>query len=241
MSEQFRFLLLNLPNLIIGFPGNRPGGLIMSLTLALLGIAVGFVVAILLSIASESRYKPVQTAAFFYVQLFRGIPLVLLLLIMHQILGYGRYLNLPRTPLLSALITLILYSSAYQAEIVRAGLRAVPGNVIDSARLMGSTPGYLYRTIRLRYAVHVMLPALTGQAISLFKDTSVVVILGVAELMTVARIALGSDIGNAPFWVPLYLVVGLLYFCIAFGLSRAAQRWERIHHNSDLTVSLANY
>ncbi|MCP5011156.1 MAG: ABC transporter permease subunit, partial [Aestuariibacter sp.] len=148
---------------------------------------------------------------------------------------------IPRTPFISALLTLILYSSAYQAEIVRAGLQAVPATMVDAARLLGSRPAQLYRFIKLRYAIHVMLPALTGQAISLFKDTSVVVILGVAELMTVARIALGSDIGNTPFWVSLYLLVGLLYFVVAFSLSRGAHRWERAHQTSDLTVSLANY
>ncbi len=86
-----------------------------------------------------------------------------------------------------------------------------------------------------------MLPAFTGQAVSLFKDTSVVIILGVAELMTVARIALGSDVGNAPYWVALFLVVGFLYFIVAFSLSRLAQRWERSHRRGDLVHTLANY
>ncbi|MCP5098329.1 MAG: ABC transporter permease subunit, partial [Chloroflexi bacterium] len=140
MNDQLNFLLKNLPNLIIGFPGNRPGGLIMSMVLAAVGIGIGFAIAILIGTAYESRHKPVRIAAQLYVQVFRGIPLVLLLLIVHQLLRYGRFLSIPRTPFISALLTLILYSSAYQAEIVRAGLQAVPATMVDAARLLGSRP-----------------------------------------------------------------------------------------------------
>ena len=85
-----------------------------------------------------------------------------------------------------------------------------------------------------------MRPSFAGQAISLFKDTSVVVILGVAELMTVARIVLGSDVGNAPYWVSLFLLVGFFYFVVAFTLSRLSLRWEKGHRTTDLVHSLAN-
>lgn len=241
MSDQIAFLLKNIPNLLLGFPGQRPGGLVMSLLLAAVAIGLGFMLAVLLGRGYESRHRAVRLAVHAYVQVFRGIPLILLLLIMHQALRYGRLVGLSRTPLLSALVTLVLYSSAYQAEIVRAGLLSVPERMVESARLMGSNQRQVYRRIKLRYTLHVMLPAFTGQAISLFKDTSVIIILGVAELMTVARIALGSDVENAPFWVSLYLVVGFFYFVVAFTLSRMAQRWEGNHQSGDLTHSLANY
>ena len=97
----------------------------------------------------------------------------------------------PRT---SALVALALYTSAYQAEILRAGLATVPLELVESARLMGSPPYQVYLLIKMRYVLRVMLPAFTGQAISLFKDTSVVVVIGVAEVMTIARMALGADV-----------------------------------------------
>jgi general L-amino acid transport system permease protein len=241
MSEQIAFLLKNIPNLLVGFPGHRPGGLMMSLLLAGVAISLGFALAVLLGRGYESRHRAVRLAVHVYVQVFRGIPLILLLLIMHQLLRYGRLVGLSRTPLLSALVTLVLYSSAYQAEIVRAGLLSVPERLVESARLMGSNRWQVYWRIKLRYTLHVMLPAFTGQAISLFKDTSVVIILGVAELMTVARITLGSDVKNAPFWVGLYMMVGLFYFVVAFTLSRIALRREGNHQIGGLTHSLANY
>ena len=86
-----------------------------------------------------------------------------------------------------------------------------------------------------------MSPAFVGQTISLFKDTSVLIIIGIAELMTTARIILGSEVSNASYWVGLYLFVGFWYFCIAFGFSQLARRWENKSRSGDLVHSLANY
>jgi His/Glu/Gln/Arg/opine family amino acid ABC transporter permease subunit len=240
VSDQLDFLIRNLPNLLFGFPGQRPGGLTLSLILAVLAIALGFLLAIVVAAGRESPLRPLRWLARGYVEIFRGIPLILLLLLVYQIIGGSRFgLNLsPRT---SAVVTLALYSGAYQTEILRAGLKAVPSQLVDSARLMGSSPWQLYRFIRLRYAFQVMLPAFTGQAISLFKDTSVVIIIGVAELMTVARAVLGSDIRNTPYWVSLYVLAGGLYFALAFSLSMVARRWETRRQSQDLVHSLANY
>ena len=241
MSNQIAFLLDNVVNLLIGFPGQRPGGLIMSLFLAMVALILGFAIAVIIGTVYESKRRSFRCLAYLYVQFFRGVPLILLLLLVHQLLGYGRQFGLNRTALTSALVALTLYSSAYQAEIVRAGLRAVPDQLTESATLLGSTPHQTYWRIKLRYSWQVMLPAFTGQAISLFKDTSVVIIIGVADLMTTARIALGSDVNNAPYWVALYLVVGLFYFAVAFGVSRFAQHRERQTQTAELIHSLANY
>jgi len=241
MSEELAFILKNIPNLLIGFPNHRPGGLLMTLFLAITAVFLGFILALLLGTIYESKHRPIRLLAHGYVQLFRGIPLILLLLLTHQLLGNGRRFGFERTVLTSALVALTLYSSAYQAEIVRAGLQAAPSHLVESARLLGADKRQAYWHIQLGYALRIMLPAFVGQAISLFKDTSVVVVLGVAELMTVAQIALGSDVGNAPYWVPIFLVVGFFYFIVAFTLSRTAQKWERNHPAGDLIFSLANY
>lgn len=240
MAEHLTFLLEKLPVLLIGFPGQRPGGLLLSVLLAVLAVAVGFGLAIPISSGERSPRRWMRWPAVAYVELFRGLPLILLLVLVHQGVGGVRF-GLNWSPRTSALVALTLYTSAYQAEILRAGLARVPQELVESARLMGSSPAQVYVLIRLRYAVGVMLPAFTGQAISLFKDTSVVVVIGVAEVMTVARMALGADVTNAPYWVSMYSFVGVLYFIIAFGLSRLAQSWERRNRRPDLVHSLANY
>ena len=119
-------------------------------------------------------------------------------------------------------------------------MRSVPTGIVDSARLAGSSSWQVYRLVKLPYSLRVMQPALSGQGITLFKDTSVVVIIGVADLTTTARIVLGGDVGNTSYWVATYLVVGLLYFVVAFGLSRLALRVEGRFRAGDLVHSLAD-
>ena len=240
MNDHLSFLIEKLPVLLFGFPAQRPGGLALSLLLALLAVAVGFCLAMPVSSAERSRCRPLRWCAIAYVELFRGLPLILLLLLVHQGLGGARF-GLNWSPRISALVALILYSSAYQTEILRAGLATVPLELVESARLMGSRPRQLYILVKLPYALRVMLPAFTGQAISLFKDTSVLVVIGVAELMTVARMALGADVANAPYWVTMYSFVRVLYFVIAFGLSRLSRRWEQRSRHPALGHSFLSY
>ena len=239
MSEQIEFIIENLPNLLFGFPGHRPGGLLMSLVLALFGVGVGFVLALAVAGLLSSRFRAARWLAGGYIQVFRGVPLILLLLIVHQLLRGATVPGTVSTPLLAAFIALVLYSSSYQADIVHTGLRAVPATLVDDARLLGGSRWQVFSKVKLPYGLRVMQPALTGQGITLFKDTSVVVILGVADLTTNARIALGSDVTNAPYWVATYVTVGLLYFAVAFGVSRLARRGERRLRHSDLVHSLA--
>ena len=240
MPDQLAFLIENLPHLLIGFPGHRPGGLLLSVFLAAVAVGLGFLIALPLGSGSDSDLWPVRWLCRLYIELFRGLPLILLLILVHQMSGRLR-LGIDLTPRMSAIIALTLYSSAYQAELVRAGLRLVPNQLVETAQSMGSTPWQAFCFVKLPYALRVMLPAFTGEAISLFKDTSVVVIIGVAELMTVARMVLGGDVSNAPYWVGMYLMVGLLYFGVAFTLSQLAERWERRTKMGDLVHSLANY
>ena len=240
MNDHLSFLIEKLPILLFGFAGQRPGGLTLSLILAVLAVAVGFCLAMPVSSAERSRWRPLRWCAIAYVEVFRGLPLILLLILVHQGLGGVRF-GLNWSPRISALVALTLYSSAYQAEILRAGLATVPLELVESARLMGSRPRQVYVLVKLRYALRVMQPAFTGQAISLFKDTSVVVVIGVAEVMTIARMALGADVTNAPYWVTMYSFVGVLYFVIAFGLSRLSQRWEQRSRQPDLVHSFFGY
>lgn len=238
--ETLQFLLRNLPNLLVGFPEQRPGGVLLSVLLALFSVGIGFAVAALVGSGRESRHIFIRRVCQWYVDLIRGLPFILLLILIHQVVGTRRF-GLDLSASAAALIALVLYSSAYQAEIVRAGLRAVPTQIVDTARVVGGSPWQVFQRVKLRYAFRVMLPALTGQAISLFKDTSVLVVIGVAELMTVSRSVLGSDVTNNARWVSLYLFVGFIYFSIAFSVSRLAQRWERRNRSDDLVHSLANY
>ena len=240
MPDQIDFLISNLTNLLIGFPGQRPGGLLLSILLALIGIGAGFMIGLIVGSGRGSRFSLIRGASRAFIEVFRGLPLILLLVLIHQVIG-GRRFGLDISPRTAALISLALYSGAYQAEIVHAGLRATPSQLVESARVIGGSPWQVFRWIKLRYALRVMFPAFVGQAISLFKDTSVVVIIGVADLMMIGRAVLGSDVKNLSNWVGLYLFVGFLYFIVAFGFSILARRSERARQSIDLVHSLANF
>jgi len=223
MSDQLDFVFRQLPNLLWGFPNNRPGGLVLSILLSAGAIAVGFVFAAGLGFAHHSRWVVVRFLARRLVWLIRGIPLIVLLVLLFQILGTGIIFGLELSAFWAAAVTLVLYAMAYQGDIVRAGIAAVPAQLVDDARLLGASRTTIARTITIPYALRVMRPALVTQAITIFKDSSVVVVLGVVELTTTARIALGSDIQNAPFWVATYLMVGALYWAVAFTLAKVVR------------------
>ncbi len=240
MRAQIEFLGSNLTNLLIGFPAQRPGGLFLSILLALFGIGVGFLIALVVGSGRGSRFLWVRWISRLYIEIFRGLPLILLLLLIYQVFG-GRRFGFDIKPSTAALIALALYSGAYQTEIVYAGLQAIPTQLVESARVIGGSPWQVFLWIKMRYAIRVMLPAFVGQAISLFKDTSVVIVIGVADLMTVGRAVLGSDIKNLSYWVSLYLLLGFLYFVVAFGISQMAKRSERAQQSADLVYSLTDF
>lgn len=223
MSEQFEFLLDQLPNLLWGFPGRRPGGLVMTFILTAFAIGVGFIAAVVVALGHHSALGVVRFISRTYVRIIRGIPLVVLLVLLLQLLGTG-VLGFELSTLSTALVTLVLYSSAYQADIIATGISSVPQQLLDDARLHGAGWMQLTRTVSLPHSLRSMQPALVGQLITVFKDTSVVVVLGVAELTTTARIALGGDVQNAPYWVAMYLLVGTIYFLVAFTVSQVIDR-----------------
>ena len=193
----------------------------MSIVLAAAGLGVGFAVAVVLGSAHQARQRPVRWLAESYVHVFRGVPLVLMILLVHQLIGERRILGFDATPFSSAVVALILYSSAYQADIIRTGMRSVPTGIVDSARLAGSSSWQVYRLVKLPYSLRVMQPALSGQGITLFKDTSVVVIIGVADLTTTARIVLGGTsetlhIGWRHIWSSGYFISSWRSVCHAW-------------------------
>lgn len=226
MMDTLEFLWEKLPNLLVGFPNQRPGGLLLSILISGAALILGLGLALVVGAAGASKHWLLCRLSALYVEVLRGLPLLLLLLLIHQGIG-GQRFGLNFSPLTSAIVTLTLYTSAYQAEVVRAGLLAVPKELVESGRLLGAGSWRTFFRIRLRFTFYKMLPGFVNETITLFKDSSVVVVLGVGELMTVARATLGSNIRNAIYWLPLYLLVGLLYAIVALGISRLAALWER--------------
>lgn len=236
MSEQLSFLIRILPELLIGFPNNRPGGLLLTILLTLASLLVGTAIATVVGAAHYSRFGLIRLAARTWIQVIRGIPLLVQLVLIHTTLGAGRVPGIETSALQSAFVTLVLYTSAYQGDVIRAGIASVPESQIDDARMLGATAFGVLRTLLIPTSFRVMRPALLTQAITVFKDSSIVVVLGVADLTTNARVALGADVGNAPFWVATYMLVGALYFIVAWSAGRLVVQFDTPAVNTFETI-----
>lgn len=222
--SQGEFIIKTLPKLLFGFPAEQPGGLVLSLLLGLLAVGLGFMLALPLGLAGADKRGRLAGLAGLYIRVIRGTPLVLLLLIVHA-LGSRAVIGLNFAPLTSAIITLVLYAAAYQAEVVQAGLRTIPPAQLQAAQATGLSYPDALRFVILPQALRTMLPAFTDQAISIFKDTSIVLALGVGELMTIGRTVGAAS--NEHYFLSLYALIGLLYFITAYVISRLARRFER--------------
>ena len=223
-AELFDFLWRSLPNLLLGFPTERPGGLLLSVMIAFGSIGIGFGISIIVGVLSTSRFRVVRLLTSVYINLGRALPLLFLLLFVHQFIG-GRRFDLILQPIESAIIALTVYASAYFAETIKAGWLATPSNHIAAAKLLGGHSGRIM-LLRLRYTLHHFWPALTNTIITIFKDTSVISVLAVTELTLVARATLSSDFQNTQYAVQLYIFVGLLYASVALLISQLAVSWS---------------
>lgn len=201
-------------------PDVRVGGLALSLILAVLGIALAIPVGLLFGIGRTTQLPFIRGISTVYIELFRGLPLIAVIfwffLFLPMVLGEG-------TQFWAVVLALSLFSGAYVAEIVRAGIQSLPKGQAEAARASGlsGTQAMLY--VILPQAINSMIPPLVGQFISLFKDTSLVSIIGMIELTGAAKIT-GNRVVVASF--EIYLAVALLYFVFAFMLSRLARQLE---------------
>ena len=155
-------------------------GLVLSLELAVVSIAVGVVIGLLLALAFEWGGRPARALVSLYVEFVRNVPLILLVYLVFY--GIPTVVDLRYNATTSFVATLSLYSGAYLVEIFRAGLAAIPRGLVDAGKAIGLTPLQRLIYVRLPTMFRVVLPALSNTFVSLFKDTSVASVLAVPEL-----------------------------------------------------------
>ena len=156
-------------------------GLVLSLELALVSIAIGMIIGLLLALAYVESGKSIRFFVASYVELIRNSPLLLLVyLIFYGIPSIGWFQYSATT---SFIVTLSIYSGAYLVEVFRSGLAAVPEGLIDAGKAIGMKPWQRLISIRIPTMFRIVLPALSNTYISLFKDTSIASVIAVPELM----------------------------------------------------------
>lgn len=215
-------------------PGALPflwSGLLLSLEITLLAVAVGMVWGCLLALMRLSSFRLLSWFAAGYVNLFRAVPLVMVLLWFFLIVPQAleRLLGLPGGSdmrLASAMAGFALFESAYYAEIIRAGIQSVPQGQIAAASALGMTYGQAMRLVVLPQALRNMLPLLLTQAIILFQDTSLVYVSALADFFGAAY-KVGDRDGRL---VEMLLFAGAVYFVICFSASLIVKRLQKKYH-----------
>ncbi len=212
------------------------GGLLLTMILAIVGIVASFPLALLLALGRASTFPVIRLFCVVYIELIRGVPLITLLFMAKFILplmvaqeGDVSLLGvklLEMNDVVRAMAAITIFSSAYLAEIIRGGLQAVPRGQVEAAQALGLGNARILAFIVLPQALRAVIPALVGQFIALFKDTSLVVIVGLTELLKAAQqvTAQPDFIGRQ---AEALLFVALIYWVVAFSMSRASQQLER--------------
>ena len=217
-------------------PDRLWGGLLLTMTLAVVGIVASFPLGVALAVGRASTFPVIRTFCVAYIELIRGVPLITVLFMSGFILplaiGTDRdILGIPVTGYLPsevglAMVGLTAFTAAYVAEIVRGGLQAVPRSQVEAGQALGLGGVRLLILIVLPQALRAVIPALVSQFISLFKDTSLVFILALTDLLRAARAATAQPdfIGQQ---AEVLIFAGLIYWVVAFSMSRASQQLER--------------
>lgn len=192
----------------------------LTLYLAVVSTIAGFALAVLVAMMRISHLRVLRLPALWYIEVIRGTPLLLQILIAYLVLPQ---LGLKLSILNSALVALVVNTSAYQAEAMRAGIQAIPTGQMEAATSLGMTYVQAMRHIILPQAFRLTLPALGNEFIILLKDTSLAGVIGVLELTKVGQILAGRTF----LYLEALLAVGIVYFAIVYTLSLGLRRLEK--------------
>ena len=199
-------------------------GLVLSLELAIISIAIGAVIGLVLAIWYVSAGRTARTVIAAYVEFIRNVPLILLVYLVFY--GLPTVVDIAYSPTVSFIITLSLYAGAYLVEVFRSGLQAVSRGQLDAGKAIGLTPWQRLIYVRLPTMTRITLPALSNTFISLFKDTSIASVIAVPELTYGAQWINFSTFRIVEVYLvttAMYLVTG---YAILFGLRLLERRFR---------------
>ena len=231
--------MISLPVIILltrGFAGSESGlwavaktnlwgGLLLTFLLTVVAILFSFPLGILLALGRRSELPIIRYFSVAYIELVRGVPLITILFMAQLMLPLFLPEGVTIDRVLRAMVGITLFSAAYLAENVRGGLQAIPKGQYEAAEALGLNGAQTMIFIILPQALRLIIPILVGQFIAVFKDTALVAIVGLFDLVGIGRTVLAQ-----PDFIGLqrevYAFISLLYWVLSYGMSYLSQRLE---------------
>ncbi len=220
-------LLRGIPNI----PGLQPvsvvywGGLTLNLILAVGGISLSLPIGIALALGRRSNLPVVKLLCVAFIEIFRGVPLITLLFMSQTLVPLAFPEDFPQNSLFRAAVVITMFSSAYMAENIRGGLQALHPGQAEAARALGLPGWQTTLLISLPQAIRNVIPAIVGQFIALFKDTSLVYIIGMVDIVEMGRVFISRPeyLGSAK---EMFVFLAIVFWIFTYGMSYISRRIE---------------
>jgi general L-amino acid transport system permease protein len=202
------------------------GGLLVTFLLSAGGILLSFPIGVALALGRRSTLPVVKAFSIIFIETVRGVPLITILFMFSIILALFLPADSRIDRLVRALMGITFFSAAYTAENVRGGLQAVSLGQIEAAKAVGMNGFQTMLFIVLPQALRAVLPAIVGQFIALFKDTTLVVIVGINDLLGIGRSIINSDPEFVQMQMEVYVFIAVIYWIFSYLMSLASNRLE---------------
>jgi general L-amino acid transport system permease protein len=210
-------------------PNNLWGGLPITLMLAVIGCGLAFPISIALALGRRSKMPIIKAFCVGYIELIRGVPLITVLFMASVMFPLFMPEGITIDKLLRAQVAIIMFAAAYLAEVVRGGLQAIPKGQYEAADAMGLSYWQSMTFIVLPQALKITIPPQVNTFIGMFKDTSLVLIVGIFDLMFTMRVAI-NDLEWRSYYIEGMVFVAILYFLFCFSMSKYSQWLEHELH-----------
>lgn len=198
------------------------GGLLLTIIVASVGIIASFPIGIIFALGRQSHMPIIKSISIIYIEFIRGVPLITLLFMSSVILPLFFPEGMEFDKLLRALIGITLFQAAYIAEVVRGGLQAIPKGQYEAADALGLTYWKKMGLVILPQALKISIPNIVGSFIALFKDTTLILIIGLFDILAMVTLT-NSDTNWLGFETEGYVFVTMIYWVICFSMSRYAK------------------
>ena len=198
------------------------GGLLLTIIVASVGIIASFPIGILFALGRQSHMPIIKSISVMYIEFIRGVPLITLLFMSSVILPLFFPEGMDFDKLLRALIGITMFQAAYIAEVIRGGLQAIPKGQYEAADALGLTYWRKMGLVILPQALKISIPNIVGSFIALFKDTTLILIIGLFDVLAMVTLT-NSDTSWLGFETEGYVFVTMIYWVICFSMSKYAK------------------